>query len=119
MSVLVVEDEPSIRYLLQLLLESNGFVPRLAQSAEEGLEQFDREVELVICDLGLPGRDGYWLIERLRALSSIPIIVVTAHGEFRDEVTARALGANDFLTKPFSRVQLLGAVNAQLASAGT
>jgi DNA-binding response OmpR family regulator len=113
--ILIVDDDASIRHLLEFILTGAQYRVTQSHSAESALERFSNEVQLVITDLGMPGRDGFWLTERLRERrADLPILMVTAHGDASDAGWAGALGVDGFLTKPFSREQVLSAVRAML-----
>lgn len=114
-TVLVVEDDSAIRRLLEYTIFAGGYTVQVATDPIRALEMLEG-TELVVTDLGMPGRDGFWLIRELRKRSEVPIIVLTASGEDRSEREVLSLGANTFLTKPCSRSQLLEAIRALLPS---
>lgn len=107
--ILAVDDEPHIRHVLRLLLQRAGYGVLIADSAREALElwQDHPEVRLLVTDLVMPTMSGFDLIRHVRQVSSLPILVLTASGEEQFESEARQLGADAFLTKPFSREELL------------
>lgn len=113
--VLVVEDEPNIADLVRMYLEREGYRVRLAGSGEEGLE-LAKELppELVILDIALPGIDGIEVCRRLRAVGSVPIIMLTARDSEIDRVLGLEMGADDYVTKPFSPRELVARVKAIL-----
>jgi two-component system KDP operon response regulator KdpE len=116
--VLVIEDDPSIRQLLRISLQSSACEVREASTAAKGLEAILRDSpDLVILDLGLPDADGLDMIRQLREWSQVPIIVLSARGQESDKVTALDRGANDYLTKPFGVQELLARVRAALRHA--
>lgn len=116
--ILVVEDDPSIRELLQYNLEREGFEVRLTADGLKGLEEVQTKwPDLVILDLMLPGKDGLEILRIMRAdnkLMSIPVIMLTAKGEEIDRVLGLELGADDYVTKPFSTREVVARVKALL-----
>jgi two-component system, OmpR family, KDP operon response regulator KdpE len=116
--VLVVDDEPEILRALRTNLAAHGYDVLVATTAEEAEAAFSaRQADLLLLDLGLPDLDGVELIERIRAYSATPIIVLTARGAERDKVRALDLGADDYLTKPFGMDELLARVRVALRHA--
>jgi len=114
-TVLIIEDEPPMQYFLRSLIEGHGMKTALARTAEEGVAQAAmRTPDVVLLDLGLPDADGLGVVERLRAWSNTPIIVISARGRDRDKVEALDAGADDYLTKPFSAEELLARVRVAL-----
>jgi two-component system KDP operon response regulator KdpE len=114
-TVLVIDDELHIRQFLRAAFEFEGFTVREASGAEEGLRSATlRPPDLVILDLGLPDRDGAWIIERLRAWSNIPIIVLTVRSREREKVRLLELGADDYVVKPFGIGELIARSRAAL-----
>jgi len=113
-----VEDDPSIRELLQYNLEREGFEVRLTADGLKGLEEVQTKwPDLVILDLMLPGKDGLEILRIMRAdnkLMSIPVIMLTAKGEEIDRVLGLELGADDYVTKPFSTREVVARVKALL-----
>ena len=116
--VLVVDDEASIREVVGSYLVRGGFAPVAAGTGTEALELFDREHPcLVILDLMLPDITGEEVCRRLRASSRVPLIMLTARVEDADAVRGLNLGADDYVTKPFSPRQLMARVEAVLRRA--
>jgi two-component system KDP operon response regulator KdpE len=116
--ILVVDDEPQLTRVLRMGLKSRGYEVRAAADGQAGLEVFnDWHPDLVITDLAMPNVDGLELCRRLRALSQVPIIVLSAKGEEKTKVEALDLGADDFVTKPFGIDELLARVRASLRRA--
>lgn len=118
-NILIVEDDSTIRTILQMLLRSEGFTHvRSAARGDEGLEAIRREPpQLVLLDLMLPGIDGLTLCRRVRedtTLADVRIIMLTAKSEDEDVVRGLELGADDYVTKPFSREVLLARIHAVL-----
>src|SRR5256885_6153829 len=113
--VLVVDDEPQITRVLRTVLSSQGYQVRTASEGEAALTNFTEwRPELVITDLYMPHMDGVELCRRIRALSNVPIIVLSVKGEERTKVEALDSGADDYVTKPFGIDELLARVRAAL-----
>jgi DNA-binding response OmpR family regulator len=119
MPVLLVEDDPHIADLIAMYLEQAGFRVYQATTGEDGLRLVvDREPKLVILDLGLAGElDGLEVCRRLRSSSDVPIIMLTARDGEIDRVLGLELGADDYVTKPFSPRELVARVKAILRRA--
>lgn len=116
--ILVVDDEPQLTRVLRTGLKSRGYDVRAAADGLAGFETFtDWHPDLVITDLAMPNVDGLELCRRLRAISQVPIIVLSAKGEEKTKVEALDLGADDFVTKPFGIDELLARVRASLRRA--
>src|SRR5262245_33686836 len=117
--VLVVDDEPQITRVLRTVLTSQGYQVRTAAEGESALSNFaDWRPELVITDLYMPRMDGIELCRRIRAMSAVPIIVLSVKGEERTKVEALDSGADDYVTKPFGIDELLARVRAALRRGG-
>ena len=113
--ILVVDDETQITRVLRTSLSSHAYDVRVANDGETALEIMkDWTPDLVITDLSMPNMDGLELTRRLRATSKIPILVLSVRGEERTKVQALDAGADDYVTKPFSMVELLARVRASL-----
>ena len=116
--ILVVDDEPQLTRVLRTGLKSRGYDVRAAADGLAGFEAFnDWHPDLVITDLAMPNVDGLELCRRVRAVSQVPIIVLSAKGEEKTKVEALDLGADDFVTKPFGIDELLARVRASLRRA--
>jgi DNA-binding response OmpR family regulator len=118
-TVLVVDDEPTIRDVVVRYLERDGY--RTLEAADGGAAQALLEREspsLVILDLMLPGGDGLALCRWIRSRSSLPVIMLTARGEESDRIVGLELGADDYVTKPFSPRELVARVRTVLRRAG-
>ena len=117
-SVLVIEDDPNIRELLQLYLEKNGYAVTLASDGGQGLDKF-RSIKpnLVILDVMMPVMDGWAVCKAIRAEDKTPIIMLTAKGETDDKVMGLKAGADDYVTKPFEMKELLARIEAVLRRA--
>jgi two-component system KDP operon response regulator KdpE len=114
-TVLVVDDDPDLRRLLQQLLESNGFQVVMAGSGAEAIDEAARRPpKAILLDLGLPDMDGLALLRRLREWSRAAVIVLSARTGVDDKIAALDGGANDYVTKPFSNGELLARLRAAL-----
>src|SRR4051794_12188264 len=117
-TILLVDDEDSVQKLLTYPLERDGFRVVQARDGEEALRKFgDEPVDLVVLDLMLPKLDGLEVCKRLRAQSSVPIIMLTARDDELDKVLGLELGADDYITKPFSIREFRSRVRALLRRA--
>lgn len=113
--VLVVDDDPAIRDSLGRALRGCGYSVVLASDGQEGLRAFSTHApDVVLTDLSMPVSDGFDLISAIRPGSRTPIIVLSVRGHDTDKIRALDLGADDFVTKPFSLAELLARVRAQL-----
>ncbi len=114
-TILIVEDEESLAEPLAYLLQKEGFETLLAPDGPSALEQFsDDGVDLVLLDLMLPGMSGTDVCRKLRAESDVPIIMVTARDSEIDKVVGLELGADDYVTKPYSTRELVARIRAVL-----
>ncbi len=119
MKILAVDDDPELLPLVAFALRQGGYLVVEAPDGERGLAAFAREApDLVVLDVNLPGIDGFEVCRRLRAESRVPILMLTVRGEEGDLVRGLDLGADDYLTKPFSPRTLLARVRALLRRAG-
>ncbi len=117
-TILLVDDEESIQKLLRYPLERDGYRVVQARDGEEAVQRFrDEAVDLVVLDLMLPKLDGLEVCKRLRAQSSVPIIMLTARDDEFDKVLGLELGADDYITKPFSIREFRSRVRALLRRA--
>ena len=113
--ILVVEDEESFSDALSFMLRKEGFSVSVATTGPSALEHFDREpADLVLLDLMLPGMSGTEVCRTIRATSRVPIIMLTAKDSEIDKVVGLELGADDYVTKPFSSRELLARIRAVL-----
>ena len=118
--ILVVDDEPQIARVLRTGLKTHGYDVRVAADGVSALKTFgDWHPDLVITDLAMPNMYGIELCRRLRAISQLPIIVLSVRGEEKTKVEALDAGADDYVTKPFGMDELLARVRAQLRRAMT
>ncbi|HEY4242241.1 MAG TPA: response regulator transcription factor [Kofleriaceae bacterium] len=111
--VLLVEDDERLAQLTARYLESHGVLVTVAGNGIEGqAEALRRQYDCVVLDLMLPGRDGIEITRELRARTDVPIVMVTARGEEADRVLGLEVGADDYVTKPFSPRELLARIRA-------
>ncbi len=117
-AILVVEDEPKITELVRLYLERDGFQVSVAGDGRLALEAFRRKVpDLVVLDINLPQIDGLEVCRQIRRESTVPIIMLTARDEEADKLIGLELGADDYITKPFSPREVVARVRAVLRRA--
>ncbi len=117
-TILLVDDEDAVQKLLTYPLERDGYRVVPARDGEEALERFGQErVDLVVLDIMLPKLDGLEVCKRLRAMSQVPIIMLTARDDELDKVVGLELGADDYITKPFSIREFRSRVRALLRRA--
>ncbi len=113
--ILLIEDEDSIRESVAFLLEKEGFEVTQENDGLKGVETFEKEkADLILLDLMLPGLDGLEVCKRVRKISNVPIIMLTAKDTELDKVLGLELGADDYITKPFSSRELTARVKAML-----
>ncbi|WP_163831594.1 response regulator [Spartinivicinus ruber] len=117
--ILVVDDDNELRQLLHDYLAKNGFQ---VLQASDGVELFrlfpQQSVDLILLDIMLPGEDGFLLCQRIRQLSDVPIIMLTASSEETDSIVGLEMGADDYMAKPFNPRELLARVKAILRRTG-
>ena len=114
--ILIVEDEETIAYLEKDYLELSGFEVEVANDGDSGLEKaLQEEYDLLILDLMLPGVDGFEICRKVRDEKNTPIIMVSAKKDDIDKIRGLGLGADDYMTKPFSPSELVARVKAHLA----
>lgn len=114
-SVLLIEDEPSIRNFISTTLSANDYKTIKCATGKEGLSLISSHCpDIVLLDLGLPDMDGLDILQKVRKWSSIPIIVVSARNQETEKVQALDLGADDYITKPFGTSELLARIRAAI-----
>ena len=114
-NVLLVEDEPSVGELVRSYLTRDGYHVIWVRSGEDALVEIDRhQIRMVLLDVGLPGMDGFDVCRAIRARSQVPILMLTARDEEPDRVVGLEVGADDYLTKPFSPRELVARIKAIL-----
>jgi two-component system, OmpR family, KDP operon response regulator KdpE len=113
LTALIIDDEVQIRRLLGVALEGAGYIVREAESGGLGLQAVATlRPDVILLDLGLPDLDGFTVLRRLREWSQTPVVVLTVRDSEEDKVTALDAGADDYVTKPFSTVELLARLRA-------
>ena len=113
--VLVVDDEPLLVRTLAINLRARDYEVETAQDGRSALQAFhEREPDLIVLDLGLPDLDGVEVLRRVREVSEVPVIVLSARSESVDKVEALDVGADDYVTKPFGMEELLARVRVAL-----
>lgn len=119
MKILIVDDDPRLRDLVRLALERAGYAVITAADGQAALTHAAREApDLIVLDVGLPEMTGFEVCRRIRARSEVPILFLTAHDDEIDRVVGLELGADDYVTKPFSPRELVARVRAILKRAG-
>lgn len=113
-TILIIEDDTDINNMLAKLLSKSGYKTLSAFSGTEGVLVFDNNVQLVLLDLMLPGRNGEDIIHELKAKNNVPIIVMSAISNVEKKVDLFSLGADDYVTKPFDNAELLARIGARL-----
>ncbi len=112
-TILLVEDEPSVGELVRGYLSRDGYRVVWVRSGEDALVELERHpIRMVILDIGLPGKDGFEVCRELRRRSEVPIMMLTARDEEPDRVVGLEVGADDYLTKPFSPRELVARMKA-------
>ncbi len=115
MNILIAEDEKDLRELLKLNLEKENYTVICAKNGKEALELFsENDVNLGIFDVMMPELDGFNLLRKIRETSDVPVIILTARDTDMDKLLGFGLGADDYLVKPFSMVELIARVGVRL-----
>ncbi|HEU6446247.1 MAG TPA: response regulator transcription factor [Gaiellaceae bacterium] len=118
--ILVVDDDADIRGLVRELLERRGFAVLEAKNGRQALQQFyAARPDLVVLDVAMPEMDGWTTLERIRELSDVPVVMLTARSAELEKTRGLRAGADDYVTKPFGRQELLARVEALLRRAGS
>ncbi len=113
--ILCIEDDPDIARAVEIMLQRAGFEVTAAADGRDGLRVFHNErPDAVLLDVGLPTLDGWEVLERIRAASDVPVLMLTAHGQLSEKLRGLQSGADDHLTKPFGNAELLARVRALL-----
>ena len=113
--ILIIDDEPQIRKLLEITLQSSGYISRSASSAKEGLIMAgNHPPEMILLDIGLPDENGLVVLQKLRQWYTNPVIILSVQKQ--EEIIIKALdsGANDYLSKPFRTGELLARIRSSL-----
>jgi DNA-binding response OmpR family regulator len=117
--ILVVDDDSDIRGLVRELLDRRGFAVTEAKDGREALRAFfDQRPDLVVLDVGMPGLDGWKTLERIRELSDVPVVMLTAKASELEKTRGLRGGADDYVTKPFGRQELVARIEALLRRSG-
>ena len=118
--ILIIDDEPQIRKLLEITLQSNGYFSKSAVSAKEGLIMASNHPpELILLDLGLPDENGHTVLQKLRQWYTNPVIILSVQKNEEDIIKALDNGANDYLPKPFRTGELLARIRSALRNSNT
>lgn len=113
--ILVVDDEPELRKMLRGYLQAEGFEVAEASDGDQALTRLSSSPpDLIVLDVGLPGLDGFEVLRLIRSESDVPVIMLTARAEEIDRVVGLTVGADDYVTKPFSPRELVARINAVL-----
>jgi len=113
--ILIIDDEPQIRKMLEITLQTNGYLSKSATSAKEGLIMAaNHPPELILLDLGLPDENGHIVLQRLRQWYTNPVIILSVQKNEEDIIKALDNGANDYLSKPFRTGELLARIRSAL-----
>ena len=113
LKILLVDDDPNIRQLVNLYLQKEGFEVMMADRGDEALKMFKASPpNLILLDIMLPGMDGWQVCREVRKISNIPIIMLTAKDETFDKVLGLELGADDYVSKPFDMKELVARIKA-------
>jgi DNA-binding response OmpR family regulator len=117
-TVLVIDDDDDIRGLVRTLLERSGSTVYDAANGREGLREFHaRRPDLVVLDVSMPEMDGWSVLERIRDMSEVPVLMLTARGDELERVRGLQAGADDYVVKPFGRQELVARITALLRRA--
>jgi DNA-binding response OmpR family regulator len=112
-TILIVDDDPAINELLKDTFEAEGWESNSALTGEKALELFDKHLpDLVVLDIGLPGKDGFQVCREMTGRSNVPVIMLSARDETQDKVKCLEIGADDYVTKPFKTGELVARIKA-------
>lgn len=118
-SLLIIDDDKGLTQLLSDYLSGQGYSVHAAENGRQGLRViYETRPDIVLLDVTMPEKDGWEILERIREISSLPIIMLTARGDEADILHGFSLGADDYVTKPFSFAQLAARIHAVLARFG-
>ena len=119
-SILLIDDDTHLSALLAEYLRGQGHLVYVCADGQKGLQAFfDQKPDLVILDVSMPVKDGWETLKRIRELSQAPVIMLTAHSDESDILRGFSLGADDYVSKPFSFAQMSARVRAVLARSGS
>lgn len=117
-SILIIEDDPDIRHLLSIRLRHAGYLPLEAANGTDGLRVVhEKRPSLVILDIGLPGMDGWQVLQRIRDITTTPVMILSARGLEAEKVRGLQSGADDYVTKPFGHQELVARIDVLLRRA--
>ena len=115
MNILIVEDEQDIRELLEIHLSKEGYNIFTAEDGMQALDIFEnKDIDIALLDVMIPKIDGFKVLKKIRETSEIPVIFITAREEEADKILGLGLGADDYVIKPFSPIEIIARVKAQL-----
>lgn len=115
-NILIIDDDTSLTELLGSYLKNNGYHVQVTSNGAEGLQQmYKHHPSLVVLDVTMPKKDGWETLERIREVSSVPVIMLTSRSDEQDVLKGFSLGADDYVTKPFSFAQMAARVKAVLS----
>ncbi|GCD09258.1 DNA-binding response regulator [Clostridium tagluense] len=115
MNILIVEDEQDIRELLEIHLSKEGYKIFTAEDGMQALDIFqNKDIDIALLDVMIPKIDGFNVLKKIRETSEIPVIFITAREEESDKILGLGLGADDYVIKPFSPIEIIARVKAQL-----
>jgi DNA-binding response OmpR family regulator len=112
--ILIIEDDQEIQNLVRVLMTQNGYESVSAYSGTEGEMVFSDDIDLVLLDIMLPGKSGKEVISSIKAKKEVPVIIMSALGDINSKVDLFALGADDYITKPFHNDELIARIRARL-----
>jgi len=116
--ILVVDDEDAVRLLIRRILEEKGYRVVTAADGNEGLAKLDQGgIDLVLLDINMPGLDGFQVLELIRRRSNLPVIMLTGMDKVSTLRDTLDIGADDYITKPFSPLELVARIKAKLRRA--
>jgi len=116
--ILVVDDEDAVRLLIRRILEEKGYRVVTAADGNEGLAKLDQDgIDLVLLDINMPGLDGFQVLELIRRRSNLPVIMLTGMDKVSTLRDTLDIGADDYITKPFSPLELVARIKAKLRRA--
>lgn len=114
MNILIVEDEQDIRELLEIHLSKEGYTIFTAEDDMKALNTFEnKDIDIALLDVMIPKIDGFKVLKKIRETSEIPVIFITAREEESDKILGLGLGADDYVLKPFSPIEIIARVKAQ------
>src|SRR3954449_3938967 len=117
--VLVIDDDETIRAVVSRIVETAGATVTEAETGEDGLRAlYDGRPDVVVLYIGLPGLDGWQVLERIRQLTDLPVVMLSAHDDELEKVRALQAGADDYVTKPFGAPELFARLQVQVRRAG-